>query len=57
VINLALVNGRPRVLTLKEMLYYYLEHQKDVVTRKCRFELAKAEERAHILEGFQDCPG
>jgi DNA gyrase subunit A len=36
VINLALVNGRPRVLTLKEMLYYYLEHQKDVVTRKCR---------------------
>ena len=53
VINLALVNGRPRVLTLKEMLYYYLEHQKDVVTRKCRFELAKAEERAHILEGFK----
>ena len=52
-INLALVNGRPRVLTLKEMLYYYLEHQKDVVTRKCRFELAKAEERAHILEGFK----
>jgi DNA gyrase subunit A len=53
VINLALVDGHPRVLTLKQMLYYYLEHQKDVVTRKCRYELAKAQERAHILQGFK----
>ncbi|MCL4516179.1 MAG: DNA gyrase subunit A [Firmicutes bacterium] len=53
VIMLALVDGRPRVLNLKEVLYYYLEHQKDVVTRRTRFELKKAEERAHILEGLK----
>ena len=49
---LALVNGTPRVLSLKEILFYYIEHQKDVVTRRTRYELAKAEERAHILEGY-----
>ena len=49
---LALVNGTPRVLSLKEILHYYIEHQKDVVTRRTRYELAKAEEREHILEGY-----
>ena len=49
---LALVNGTPRVLSLKEILFYYIEHQKDVVTRRTRYELAKAEEREHILEGY-----
>ncbi len=53
VIMLALVNGEPKVLNLKEMLYYYVEHQKDVVTRRTRYELRKAEERAHILEGLR----
>ena len=50
IIMLALVNGVPKVLNLKEMLYYYVEHQKDVVTRRTKFELNKAEARAHILE-------
>ena len=49
---LALVNGKPRVLNLREMIYYYLEHQKDVVTRRTKFELNKALNRAHILEGL-----
>ncbi len=49
---LALVNGEPRVLNLREMVYYYLEHQKDVVTRRTRFDLNKAQARAHILEGL-----
>ena len=49
---LALVNGTPRVLSLMEILFYYIEHQKDVVTRRTRYELAKAEEREHILEGY-----
>ena len=49
---LALVNGTPRVLSLKEILFYYIEHQKEVVTRRTRYELAKAEEREHILEGY-----
>ena len=49
---LALVNGTPRVLSLKEILFYYIEHQKDVVTRRTRYEMAKAEEREHILEGY-----
>lgn len=51
-IMLALVDGRPRVLNLKEMLHYYIKHQEDVITRRTRFELAKAEARAHILEGL-----
>ena len=52
VINLALVNGIPKELTLKEILQYYLDHQIDVVQRACRFDLRKARERAHILQGF-----
>lgn len=52
VIMLSLVNGVPRVLSLKEMLYYYLQHQEEVIVRRTRYELAKAEERAHILEGY-----
>ena len=52
VIMLSLVDGVPRTLTLKEMLNYYLEHQKEVITRRTRYELRKAEERAHILEGY-----
>lgn len=50
---LALVGGQPRTLNLKQMLEYYLEHQQDVYTRRTKFELAKAEERAHILEGLR----
>lgn len=49
---LALVNNEPRVLNLHQMLTYYLEHQKDVVTRRTKYDLNKAEERAHILEGL-----
>lgn len=49
---LALVDNKPRILNLREMIYYYLEHQKDVVTRRTRFELDKARARAHILEGL-----
>ncbi|MBQ6383430.1 MAG: DNA gyrase subunit A [Clostridia bacterium] len=49
---LALVDGKPRVLNLREMIYYYLEHQKEVVTRRTRYELDKANARAHILEGL-----
>ena len=52
VINLALVNGIPKELSLKEILEAYLEHQIDVVQRACRFDLRKARERAHILQGF-----
>lgn len=53
VIMLALVDGEPRVLTLKETLRHYLDHQKDVIVRRTRYELRKAEERAHILEGLR----
>ena len=49
---LALVDNSPRVLSLKEILFYYIEHQKDVILRRTRYELARAEERAHILEGY-----
>ena len=52
VIMLALVNNEPRVLNLLEMLQYYLAHQEDVVTRRTKYELNKAEERAHILQGL-----
>ena len=51
-IMLALVDGEPRVLNLKEMLYYYLEHQKEVVVRRTKYDLDKALQRAHIVEGF-----
>jgi len=53
VIMLALVEGQPRVLNLKQILFYYLEHQKDVIVRRTRFELNKAEARAHIVEGLR----
>lgn len=53
VIMLVLVDGQPRVLNLKEILHYYILHQKDVVTRRTRFDLARAEERAHILQGLR----
>ena len=53
IIMLALVKGEPRVLNLKQILHYYLEHQKEVVTRRTRYELAKAKDRAHILEGLK----
>ena len=52
VIMLALVNNQPKVLNLHQMLDHYLEHQKDVVTRRTKYDLNKAEERAHILEGL-----
>ncbi len=52
VIMLALVNGVPRVLSLKEVLHHYIVHQEEVIVRRTRYELAKAEERAHILEGL-----
>lgn len=50
---LALVDGQPKVLSLKEVLHHYLEHQKVVITRRTQFELKKAEDRAHILEGLR----
>ncbi len=50
--NIALVNGRPQMLNLKDMIHYFVEHRHDVVVRRTRFELRKAEERAHILEGL-----
>lgn len=53
IIMLALVNGQPRVLKLKELLKHFLQHRRDVVLRRTRFELRKAEERAHILEGLK----
>ena len=52
VINIALVDGEPKVLTLREMLYHYLEHQKSVVTRRTKYDLEKARERLHILAGL-----
>ena len=52
VIMLALVNNQPKVMTLLEMLGYYLKHQEDVVTRRTKYDLAKAEERDHILQGL-----
>lgn len=52
VIMLALVDNQPRVLNLKQVLHYYILHQEDVITRRTRYELAKAEARAHILEGL-----
>jgi DNA gyrase subunit A len=51
--NLALVEGRPRTLTLRELVFYFLKHRHDVVERRTRFDLRKANERAHILEGLR----
>jgi len=53
IIMLALVNGQPRILSLKRLLSHFLQHRRDVVLRRTRFELRKAEERAHILEGLK----
>lgn len=53
IIMLALVDNHPRVLNLRDVIYYYLQHQKEVVTRRTRFDLEKAEARAHILEGLR----
>lgn len=50
--NIALVNGRPELLNLKDLIYHFVEHRHDVVVRRTQFELRKAEERAHILEGL-----
>jgi len=50
---LALVDGRPRTLTLKDMIHYFIEHQKDVIVRRTKFELNKAEAEAHIIEGLR----
>ena len=50
--NIALVNGRPQLLNLKELIHYFVEHRHDVVVRRTKYELRKAEERAHILEGL-----
>ncbi len=52
IIFLALVHGEPKIVNLKEMLVYYLEHQKEVITRRTKFDLEKAEEREHILQGL-----
>lgn len=53
VIMLALVNGEPKILNLRQMIYYYLEHQKDIVTRRTQYDLNRAEARAHIVEGLK----
>lgn len=53
VIMLALVDGQPRVMNLRETLHYYLQHQKEIITRRTRYDLNKAEERAHIVEGLR----
>ncbi|WP_394749605.1 DNA gyrase subunit A [Spongiimicrobium salis] len=50
--NIALVNGRPQLLNLKEIIHYFVEHRHEVVVRRTKYELRKAEERAHILEGL-----
>ena len=50
--NIALVNGRPQLLNLKDMIHHFVEHRHEVVTRRTQYELRKAEERAHILEGL-----
>ncbi|MDR0426086.1 MAG: DNA gyrase subunit A [Clostridiales bacterium] len=52
IIFLALVNSEPKILNLKEMLFYYLEHQKEVITRRTQYDLRKAEERRHIVDGL-----
>jgi len=50
--NIALVNGRPRMLNVKDLIHYFVEHRHEVVIRRTRFELGEAEKRAHLLEGF-----
>ncbi|MCD1147916.1 DNA gyrase subunit A [Peptoniphilus sp. KCTC 25270] len=53
IINLALVNGVPKILNLKELIQYYVEHQREIVTRRTQFDLEKAEARVHIIEGLK----
>ena len=53
IIMIALVNGEPKVLNLKDMIYYYVEHQRNVIRRRTEYDLSKAEARAHILEGLR----
>ena len=53
VIMLAIVDGEPKVLNLKELLTHYLNHQKEIIVRRTQFDLNKAEKRAHILEGLK----
>lgn len=53
IIMLAIVNGQPRVLSLREVLEHFVDHRREIVTRRCIFDLRKAEEKAHILEGFK----
>src|SRR5664280_1172327 len=50
--NIALVHGRPRMLNLKDLIHYFVEHRHEVVVRRTRFDLGEAEKRAHLLEGF-----
>ena len=52
IINLAIVSGQPKILTLKELLIHFVNHRRDVVTRRCRYELVRARDRAHLLEGY-----
>lgn len=52
IIMIALVNNEPKVLNLKEMIYYYVEHQREIIVRRTKYDLAKAEARAHIVEGL-----
>ncbi|HEX7880341.1 MAG TPA: DNA gyrase subunit A, partial [Candidatus Eisenbacteria bacterium] len=52
-INLALVNNRPEILTLKQLIHHFIEHRKDVIVRRTKYDLAQAEKRAHILEGYK----
>lgn len=50
--NVALVHGRPKLLNLRDLIHYFVDHRHEVVIRRTQFELRKAEERAHILEGL-----
>ncbi|SDZ04596.1 DNA gyrase subunit A [Tindallia californiensis] len=53
IIMLALVDGQPQILNLKEMIHHYIQHQKEIITRRTQFDLKKAEDKAHILEGLK----
>ncbi len=55
IILLSLVDNQPRVLSLKQMIYYFIEHRKEIIIRRTKFDLRKAQERAHILEGLKIC--
>jgi DNA gyrase subunit A len=55
-IFLTIVDGVPKILDIKSLLSHYILHRKNVITRRTQYDLRKAEERAHILEGFKNCP-